>query len=130
MSKKLLDIDEEIQLIVLEKTIKTLAAELGMSIVNQTKLMTAARELGRNMILYGRGGTVTVDVWPGTTKPGIRLVFADQGPGIPNLEVALQDGYSSGQGLGLGLPGTKRLVDEFHIESTVGRGTTVTITKW
>ena len=130
MDKLTFTVENEEHLISLRNTIKKLAADIKMSLLNQTKLMTAANELGRNMIRYGRGGQVTVAMREGGTKKGIQLVFVDQGPGIANVEEAMQDGFSTSQGLGLGLPGTKRLVDEFYIKSAVGQGTTVIVTKW
>ena len=123
-------VENEEHLISLRNTIKKQATDLKMSLLTQTKLMTAANELGRNMIRYGRGGQVTVAIRARGSKSGIQLVFADRGPGIPDLEKAMQDGYSTQGGLGLGLPGTRRLVDEFRIDSAAGQGTTVTITKW
>lgn len=130
MNKRVFAVESEANLITLRNTIKQLASDIGMSLVNQTRLVTAVSELGRNMLRYGGGGQVTVTLRPGPTQQGIQLVFADQGPGIANLDEALQDGYSTGQGLGLGLPGSRRLVDEFRIESSVGQGTTVVVTKW
>ena len=123
-------VNNEEDLIILRNNIKKLAADRKMSLINQTKLMTAASELGRNMIRYGRGGRVTVVLRQESTRTGIQMTFTDQGPGIANLERAMTNGYSTSRGLGLGLPGTKRLMDEFHIESTVGQGTMVRVTKW
>ncbi len=118
------------QLIILRNEVKQRAAALGMNSVNQTKLMTAASELGRNLIRYGQGGVVALVELHQPGRIGIQLVFADEGPGIPDLEKAQRDGFTTGNGLGLGLPGTRRMMDEFAIESTVGYGTTVTVTKW
>ena len=123
-------VNNEEDLIILRNNIKKLAADRKMSLINQTKLMTAASELGRNMIRYGYGGRVTVVLRQEPTRTGIQMTFTDQGPGIANLERAMTNGYSTSRGLGLGLPGTKRLMDEFHIESTVGQGTMVRVTKW
>ncbi|GAB3737871.1 anti-sigma regulatory factor [Spirosoma lituiforme] len=106
------------------------AGLLGMSLLDQTKLMTAASELARNMLNYAGGGDVQIDLVNGGKQVGIRLIFMDKGPGIADIKLAMQDAYSTGRGLGLGLPGTKRLVSEFSIDSTVGQGTTVTIIKW
>ena len=117
-------------LVILRSEVKQRAASLGMSLVNQTRLMTAASELGRNMLRYGQGGAVTLRELHQAGRTGVQLVFADEGPGIADVEAALRDGFSTGRGLGLGLPGTRRLMDEFSIESAVGQGTTVTITKW
>jgi serine/threonine-protein kinase RsbT len=105
---------------------------LGLGLVDQTKMVTAGSELARNVLKYadGRGGTMSVEVIEGERRRGLRAVFSDQGPGIPDISLAMKDGYSSSGSLGLGLPGAKRLVDEFAIDSAVGRGTTVTITTW
>lgn len=110
--------------------VKEAAAKIGMGMLNQTKLVTAASELVRNLLKYGGGGTVGITQVNNGREEGIRLIFADKGPGIPDVELAMKDGYSTGKSLGLGLPGTKRLVNEFDIRSTVGVGTTVTIIKW
>jgi serine/threonine-protein kinase RsbT len=105
------------------------AVAAGLSLVDQTKVVTAASELARNTLDYGLGGTV--DIEPiSTPRPGVRLTFVDQGPGIKDLDLALRDGYTSGKGLGLGLSGAKRLSNEFTIESTPGHGTRVTIARW
>ena len=104
-----------------------LAAKLGL--VDQTKLVTAASEIARNTLDYGRGGSVLIERVE-AARIGIRLTFEDQGPGIPNIELALTDGWTSGSGMGLGLSGTRRLMDEFQLASRPGEGTTVIITKW
>jgi len=101
-----------------------------LSLVDQTKLVTAASELARNTLVYGGGGSAEVDRVDNGRRQGIRIVFADRGPGIADLDLALTDGYTTGNGLGLGLSGARRLVDEFAIDTAVGRGTTVTVTKW
>ncbi len=100
------------------------AQQAGLSLVDQTKIVTAASELARNTLVYGLGGTMTMEVLEGGARSGVRLTFVDQGPGIPNIELALTDGWTSGNGLGMGLSGAKRLVNEFEIESRVGRGDT------
>ena len=110
--------------------VKEYAVQVQMSILNQTKLITAASELVRNLLKYGGGGRVIIEVVTNSRDKGVRLTFEDKGPGIPDIEMAMKDGFSTGRSLGLGLPGTKRLVNEFDIKSTVGKGTTVTITKW
>src|SRR3954469_15711315 len=110
--------------------IKEYAVGIGMSVVNQTKLITAASELVRNMLKYADGGTTIIEVISEGRNSGIRLVFEDKGPGIADIELAMKDGYSTGNSLGLGLPGTKRLVNEFDIKSSVDAGTTVSIIKW
>jgi len=106
------------------------AGEVGLSLVDQTKIVTAASELARNAVVYGGGGSVRLELLENGVKKGLRLVFADQGPGIPDVEKALRDGFTTGGGLGLGLGGARRLVNEFAIDSEVGRGTTVTIARW
>jgi serine/threonine-protein kinase RsbT len=110
--------------------VRNLALECRLSLVEQTKLVTAASELARNTLIHGGGGTVRVEVITAVARRGVRAVFEDEGPGIPDIEQALSDGWTSGSGLGLGLGGSRRLVDEFEIESEPGRGTTVTVTKW
>lgn len=108
-----------------------MAAQLGFGLVDQTKITTAASELARNTLDYGLGGDVEVESLSNDRgKPGIKLVFSDEGPGIADLKLALTDGYTSGHGMGMGLSGSKRLVNEFEIDSEVGKGTRVTITKW
>ncbi|MEU8591993.1 ATP-binding protein [Streptomyces sp. NPDC048664] len=109
--------------------VRTLALRGKLSLVHQTKLVTAASELGRNMLIYGGGGVVRAAMVHDGGRCGVYVEFRDQGPGIPDLEVAMQDGWTSGSGMGLGLSGAKRLVDEFDIESGQG-GTTVRIVKW
>jgi serine/threonine-protein kinase RsbT len=98
--------------------------------LNQTKLITAASELVRNMLKYGEGGEVIIESVVNDRNKGVKLTFIDKGPGIPDIGLAMKDGYSTGKSLGLGLPGTKRLVNEFNIASAPGLGTTVTIIKW
>ncbi len=106
------------------------ASQLRFSLVDQTKLVTAASELARNTLIYGGGGTMLMQAVNEGIRTGLRIRFEDHGPGIPNLELALQDGYTTGSGLGLGLGGAKRLVNEFDIDSVPGAGTRVTITRW
>jgi serine/threonine-protein kinase RsbT len=107
-----------------------MAQEQRFSLVDQTKLVTAASELARNALIYGGGGKMKWQVLLDSTKVGLRLSFEDQGPGIPNLDLAMTDGWTSGHGLGLGLTGARRLVNEFELDSQVGVGTRVTITRW
>lgn len=112
------------------QAVRTWAAELGFGLVDQTKLITAASELARNTLNYGGGGTMRLEALQDGARKGLRLAFEDHGPGIPDLELALTDGYTTGGGMGLGLSGSKRLVNEFEIVSRVGEGTRVTITRW
>lgn len=104
--------------------VKEAAVKVGMGILNQTKLITAASELVRNLLKYGGGGTAEIEVVNNGRENGIRLIFSDKGPGIKDIDLAMKDGFSTGKSLGLGLPGTKRLVNEFNIQSAVGVGTT------
>jgi serine/threonine-protein kinase RsbT len=110
--------------------VRSVAVSVNLSLVDQTKLVTAASELARNTLVHGGGGAVEIRTVDNGRRNGIRIVFADQGPGIVDTELALTDGYTTGSGLGLGLSGARRLVDEFEIDTVVGKGTTVTITKW
>jgi serine/threonine-protein kinase RsbT len=130
LNKETMTIVREIDVIPFRNRLKEYAVKIGMSLVNQTKVITAASELARNMLKYANGGVVTIEVVSKGRENGVRMIFVDQGPGIANIELAMRDGYSTGKSLGLGLPGTKRLVSEFDIQSTVGKGTKVTVTKW
>lgn len=112
------------------QAVRSVAASLGMGLVEQTKIITAASELARNTLDYGGGGLMRIEKLRNGPRQGIRLAFEDQGPGIPDIDQALRDGFTSGKGLGLGLGGAKRLANEFSIESAVGVGTKVTITRW
>jgi len=109
--------------------VRVRATEVGLSLVDQTKLITAASELARNALDYGKGGQAVIET-VSEQRRGVRVTFCDKGPGIANVELALSDGYSTGTGLGHGLGGARRLVDEFHIDSKLGQGTTVTIARW
>ncbi|MHC2108602.1 anti-sigma regulatory factor [Methylobacterium sp. CM6246] len=112
------------------QAVRARAIEVGLGLVDQTKIVTAASELARNALDYGGGGEVRIDVLQEGMRKGVRLSFSDKGPGIPDIEKALTDHYTTGGGLGLGLGGAKRLSNEFHIESAVGVGTRVTIARW
>lgn len=113
------------------QSVRAFAAAAGMSLVDQTKIVTAASELARNTLVYGGGGSAHTELVVGVAaRKGVKITFTDQGPGIPDIDQALQDGWTSGSGLGLGLAGARRLVDEFELHSEVGAGTTVSITKW
>ena len=109
---------------------RTLAVECALSLVEQTKLVTAASELARNTLVYGGGGRMDGEVLERTGGRGVRLTFADEGPGIADVELALRDGWSSGTGMGLGLSGARRLMDHFDLRTAIGEGTTVTVIKW
>lgn len=130
LSKENVTVFREQDVVPLRNRVKEAAVKVGMGIVNQTKLITAASELVRNMLRYGGGGEVLIEIISEGRDNGVRLTFADKGPGIANIELAMQDGFTTGKSLGLGLPGTRRLVSKFEISSTVGLGTTVQIIKW
>jgi serine/threonine-protein kinase RsbT len=119
----------EPDIVVVRRRVREVAGQIGLSLVDQTKVITAASELARNTLIYGGGGTMQLESLNGP-RLGVRLTFNDNGPGIPDIQLALRDGFTTGSGLGLGLGGTKRLVNEFDIESKVGQGTRVTITRW
>src|SRR6185437_17029146 len=110
--------------------VRSHAIAAGLGLVDQTKIVTAASELARNTLDYGHGGTATLEMLQNGMRRGIRIVFEDQGPGIPDVELALKDGYISGKGMGLGLGGARRLCNEFSIVSEPGRGTRVAIARW
>jgi serine/threonine-protein kinase RsbT len=112
------------------QTVRAWAVQIGFNLVDQTKIVTAASELARNTVTYGGGGTVELETLTQGGRRGLRLTFSDQGPGIADVEQALRDGFTTGGGLGLGLGGTRRLVNEFEIRSQPGAGTTVRITRW
>ena len=116
--------------VVVRQAVRQRAVELGFNLVDQTKIVTAASELARNTLQYGGGGTLRIEEVLQGTRRGIRLVFEDNGPGIANIELAMKDGYTTGNGLGLGLSGAKRLSNDFFIESRPGEGTRVTIVRW
>ncbi|MGW2221759.1 anti-sigma regulatory factor [Nonomuraea sp. NPDC001684] len=116
--------------VMVRQIVRTLAIEAGLSLVDQTKIVTAASELARNALVYAGGGGVRIDLVENGRKRGLKLVFSDDGPGIPDLDKALTDGFTTGGGMGLGLGGSRRLVDEFDLISAPGKGTTVTVTKW
>jgi serine/threonine-protein kinase RsbT len=125
-----ISIQKEQDVVPFRNRVKEKAVKIGMSLLNQTKLITAASELVRNLLKYGGGGVVTVEIVSQGRENGVRLIFEDKGPGIKDLKLAMKDGFSTGKSLGLGLPGAKRLVSEFQLESEVGKGTKVTVIKW
>jgi serine/threonine-protein kinase RsbT len=112
------------------QSVRTRAVAAGFSLVDQTKIVTAASEIARNTVDYGGGGTLRIETLRDGGRRGVRLTFTDQGPGIPDLARAMTDGYTTGGGLGLGLSGAKRLSNEFNITSTLGKGTIVTLARW
>ncbi len=129
VSTETLGVKTEPDVVAVRRRVREVSAQLGFSLVDQTKVVTAASELARNTIIYGGGGTMQMETLNGP-RVGLRLVFEDKGPGIPNIEIALRDGFTTGSGLGLGLGGSKRLVNDFEIASRVGEGTKITITRW
>jgi serine/threonine-protein kinase RsbT len=118
------------EVVTIRQRTREYALDARLSLVDQTKLVTAASELARNMVIYGGGGTVTLEHLEQDGRDGVRLIFDDKGPGIPDISMALRDGYTTGGGLGLGLGGAKRLVNDFELRSAAGQGTTIVITRW
>ena len=114
----------------IRQAVRQRAVELGFNLIDQTKMVTAASELARNTVQYGGGGRVIIEGVEEGGRRGLRLTFEDQGPGIPDVELALRDGYTTGGGLGLGLGGARRLANEFYIQSRPGEGTRVTVVRW
>lgn len=125
-----LEIRASDHVVLVRQAVRKWAIDLGFSLVDQTKIITAASELARNTLDYGGGGTVRLEALEAGLRKGLRLTFEDHGPGIADIEKALTDGYTTGKGMGMGLSGSKRLVNEFEIASRVGEGTRVTITRW
>lgn len=123
-------IKAEQDIVLARQGVRKLTQEAGFGIVDQTKMVTAASELARNTLIYGLGGEMRWELLADGPRKGLRLHFVDEGPGIPDLERALTDGWTSGSGMGLGLSGAKRLVNEFEVDTAVNRGTRVTITRW
>jgi serine/threonine-protein kinase RsbT len=130
LNQEIMPLYKEQEVILLRNRIKEYAVKIGMGLVNQTKLITAASELMRNMLKYAVGGSVKIETISKGRDTGIRLTFSDKGPGIADITLAMKDGFSTGKSLGLGLPGTKRLVSEFDLKSKPGEGTVVTVIKW
>ena len=120
----------EHDIVLARQLVRKLTQQLQFSLVDQTKMVTAASELARNALIYGRGGTMHWELLQTESRHGLKLLFADEGPGIPNLDLAMTDGWTSGHGLGMGLTGAKRLVNEFDIDTKVDGGTRVSITRW
>ncbi|MEV7007885.1 anti-sigma regulatory factor [Streptosporangium sp. NPDC051022] len=116
--------------VLVRQHVRTVAVDVGLSLVDQTKVVTAASELARNALVYAGGGQVRIEIVHNGVRKGLRLTFSDDGPGIPDIEQALTDGWTTGGGLGLGLSGSRRLVDEFDLKSAPGEGTLITVTKW
>ncbi|RZL03325.1 MAG: anti-sigma regulatory factor [Rubrivivax sp.] len=129
-SKGSMPLLNEQDIVMSRQTVRKLAQELKFSLVDQTKMITAASELSRNTVVYGGGGEMRWELLQDGLKNGLRLHFEDKGPGIPDMDLALTDGWTSGKGMGMGLSGSRRLVNEFEIRSAVGEGTCVSITRW
>ena len=125
-----LPVRAEADMLLVRQFVRERAAELGFGVLDLTKLLTVASELGRNTLIHGEGGTMLLESFAEKDRRGLRLTFEDKGPGIPDIEQAMTDGFSTRGGLGLGLGGSKRLVDEFEVVSGVGEGTRVTATRW
>ncbi|MGZ4436217.1 MAG: anti-sigma regulatory factor [Nocardioidaceae bacterium] len=124
------DISTDADVVRVRQSVRSLAVAAKLSLVDQTKLVTAVSELARNTLVYGGGGSATVEVVAEGVRRGVRAAFTDTGPGIADVDLALTDGWTSGAGLGLGLSGAKRLVDDFDLQSSPGAGTTVSVVKW
>lgn len=120
----------EQDVVLARQAVRKLALQCGLRLVDQTKLVTAASELARNTVIYGGGGDMDWEILEQGVRKGLRLTFRDEGPGIADLKLAMTDGWTSGGGLGLGLTGAKRLVNEFSLDSQPGQGTRVSITRW
>ena len=125
-----LKLAESMDVVQVRQTVRAWMVEKGFGLVDQTKMVTAASELARNAVDYGGGGVARLEQLLEGSRAGLRITFTDHGPGIPDLELALTDGYTTGNGLGLGLGGSRRLVNEFAIKSSPGQGTVVTVTRW
>ena len=123
-------IASEQNIVASRQVVRALCQELKLSLVDQTKMITAASELSRNTLIHGGGGHMRWEIVEANGRRGVQLHFEDQGPGIPDMKLAMTDGWTSGSGMGLGLPGSKRLVNDFEVHSVPGQGTRVSITKW
>lgn len=124
------DLGSDVDVVTARRGVAAWAQEIGLRTLDRTKLVTAASELARNTVIYGGGGVMALEVVRDARREGLRIVFEDHGPGIADTARALQDGYSTGGGMGIGLPGARRLVNEFELRSTVGVGTCITIVQW
>jgi serine/threonine-protein kinase RsbT len=128
--RELLPLQTSSDVVLARQKVRQWAIELRFSLVDQTKLVTAASELARNALDHGQGGQMAIEIVNGAARTGLKLVFEDNGPGIPDIQLALKDGFTTGPGMGLGLGGSKRLVNDFSIESEVGKGTKITVVRW
>lgn len=130
LKEHVMKLTAQADVVLARQTVREWAADLHLSLVDETKIVTAASELARNTLVHGRGGSMRLQVLKEGARNGLRLIFEDEGPGIPDVELAMRDGYTTGNGLGLGLGGARRLVNEFEIQSKPGVGTRVTVTRW
>lgn len=130
LNREVMPLKTSTDVVLARQRVRQWSVDLKFSLVDQTKLVTAASELARNALDHGQGGSMTVESLSNGSKAGLRLVFEDEGPGIADIDQALKDGFSTGSGMGLGLGGSKRLVNEFSIESEVGKGTRVEVIRW
>jgi serine/threonine-protein kinase RsbT len=130
LNREVMPLKSSSDVVMARQRVRQWAVDLKFSLVDQTKLVTAASELARNALDHGQGGSMTIESLSNGSKSGLRLLFEDQGPGIPDIELALKDGFTTGSGMGLGLGGSKRLVNEFSIESEVGKGTRISVIRW
>jgi serine/threonine-protein kinase RsbT len=129
-STEIFQVRNELDIVLARQAVRRLSQAIGFGLVDQTKIVTAASELARNVVVYGLGGTMTCETMYEAGRKGLRLNFVDHGPGIENVEQAMTDGWTSGTGMGLGLSGAKRLVNEFEIETAPGKGTRVMVARW
>jgi serine/threonine-protein kinase RsbT len=130
VKQETLPIATSADVVLARQRVRQWATEMKFTLVDQTKLVTAASELARNALDHGKGGQMVMEVVENISRTGLKLVFEDRGPGIPDVEAALRDGFTTGGGMGLGLGGSKRLVNDFHIESQPGKGTRITVVRW
>lgn len=130
MRTETVELRNERDIVMARQLVRKLSQEAGFSLVDQTKMVTAASELARNTVTYGHGGVLVWELLADGIRKGVRLSFRDEGPGIADISLAMTDGWTSGGGLGMGLTGAKRLVNEFELDTAPGRGTRVTITRW
>jgi serine/threonine-protein kinase RsbT len=127
---EVLPVRAETDVVMVRQAVRTWSIQQGFTLVDQTKMVTAASEIARNTVIYGGGGVLRIEALADGVRKGLRLVFEDQGPGIADIDLALRDGFTTGTGLGMGLGGSRRLVNEFSIESKPGQGTKITLTRW
>ncbi len=130
LRRESLPIQSSSDVVLARQKVRQWATELSFTLVDQTKLVTAASELARNTLDHGKGGQMVIEAVENLSRQGLKLTFEDQGPGIPDIQAALRDGFTTGTGMGLGLGGSKRLVNDFHIESEAGKGTRITVVRW